>query len=102
MCPQINKDLLDDWGLYGYEPGFIFVVGNYENPPNTRAAEMWATQQLLNWDPVEKLPIMGHYDFFPKLSLKHQIITPTETPRTFAYLYELLKQPPCLRPYLPN
>ncbi len=97
LCPEINRDMTDDWGIFGFEPGFIFVCSLAHEGEHCFNDFFWKTNQSLSWDPVTKLPILPHYDCFPRRKFHSQEITQERTPRTFAFLFQLLKQPPCLR-----
>ena len=97
LCPQINRDMSDGWGILGYNPGFIFVCGRAYAGERCFNDLFWRTNQSLDWDPITKLPILPHYDSWPRRKFHSQEITISHAPRTFDFLFELLHQPPCLR-----
>ena len=119
-CPSINRDLTDDWGIFGYEPGFIFLCGSrYEGAKTiadenflrrtnmiTAGSELSETDRALleafggvpNWARLisprgVSIGFIDHYDFFSRTKLITQEITPSRTPRTFEYLDDIIKPP---------
>jgi len=92
LCPKINRDMTDDWGMFGFEPGFIFVCGLAREGERCFNDFFWKTNQSLSWDPVTRLPILPHYDYFPRRKFHSQEITQERTPRTFTFLFQLVKQ----------
>lgn len=73
-CPEVNVDLLDDWGMFGFEPGFIFIEKvNYKGSVTLadKAASLGLSMAV---DPKTGLGVISHYDYFPKRKFDHQII----------------------------
>lgn len=93
-CPKINVDLLDDWGMFGYEPGYVFVCGrNYEGAQTFADQGMLKaiTTNMIKTASGIELMTIPHYDFFPKRKFSTQIITADGTPKTFVFLRQLLE-----------
>ena len=94
-CPKINRDETDDWGMFGYEPGYIFVCGTaYEGARsfNDQAALIGkrGDDKIKTASGVEIYTI-PHYDFFPRRKFINQKVTAERTPKTFAFLRSLLE-----------
>ncbi len=94
-CPQINRDETDDWGMFGYEPGYIFVCGTaYEGARsfNDQAVLMGkrGDDKIKTASGVE-IYVIPHYDFFPRHKFINQKVTAERTPKTFAFLRHLLE-----------
>lgn len=94
-CPQINRDETDDWGMFGYEPGYIFVCGtNYEGTRNfndlAALSGKTGSDKLKTASGVE-IYAVPHFDFFPRKKFTTQKVTAERTPRTFAFLRHLLE-----------
>ena len=107
-CPQINRDSLDDWGIYGYLPGFIYVKGvKYKGAKSLNDMAFLGRQQGedVDSDPVlasagfkhrrtalgQNMWTIDHYDFFPRYKLDGVTITSESHPSTFAYLHRALE-----------
>ena len=93
-CPQINRDMTDDWGMFGYEPGYLFVCGrNYEGA-HTLADEgvlKAITTEMIKTASGVELMTIPHYDYFPRHKFMTQGVTAERTPRTFAFLRKILE-----------
>lgn len=93
-CPQINRDMTDDWGMFGYEPGYIFVCERRYEGAHTLADEgmlkVITTEMIKTASGVELMTI-PHYDYFPRHKFITQEITAERTPKTFAFLRHLLE-----------
>ena len=93
-CPQINRDMTDDWGMFGYEPGYIFVGSrNYEGAQTLADEGMLKakTTEMIKTASGAELMIIPHYDYFPRHKFSTQEVTVERTPRTFAFLRHLLE-----------
>jgi hypothetical protein len=105
FCSEINNDLTDDWGHFGYSPGFIFVCGARYGQARTLSdhtfLENISHQQIVT-PSGHTVPVLAHYDFFPRDGLRHQIINPKRTPATFEYLTELYGASPAEQQALPS
>ncbi|MEI8067402.1 MAG: hypothetical protein WCG91_00425 [Candidatus Shapirobacteria bacterium] len=94
-CPQINVDQTDNWGSYGYEPGYIFV-----NSSNYKGAQTFNDDEMLHAETFDSFTtkngfnvlklVKDHYDFFPQAKFNTQIITAEKYPKTFIFLRNLL------------
>jgi hypothetical protein len=92
-CPKINIDETDDLGMFGYEPGYIFVnKRNYMGEHNLADTMMFegVGSEMLETKSEHKVQVLSHYDFFPKNKFEKQLLTPSRTPATFAFLRKLL------------
>jgi hypothetical protein len=100
VCNQINVDLTDDWGMFGYEPGFLFVCGkNYTGASTFNDATFMtelAAGPSITTESGGSIPVLNHYDSFPRTKFDAQFITPGRTPQTYAYITEHLDE--ILRP----
>lgn len=104
FCSEINNDLTDDWGHFGYSPGFIFICGARYGEARTLSdhtfLENISHQQIVT-PSGHTVPVLAHYDLFPRGGLRHQIVNPQRAPVTFAYLTELYGAAPTEQQALP-
>ncbi len=96
-CAQMNRDETDDWGIYGYEPGFIFIQKGevFQRQPQTINEKEWASGRTLTLHETRggyNVPTMGHKDLFPRSAgeLMVQEIRESNTPKTYKFLCTLL------------
>lgn len=95
-CPQINVDETDGWGMFGYEPGYLFLVSKLYTGKRTLADETFLRNVMSN--PLETpsgITIMqlSHYDFFPVHKYRAQVLKASDTPSTYAYIKRMLNTP---------
>lgn len=91
FCPQINRDLLDDRGHYGYIPGFIYVKATEYKGARTfsdlfllegKTLQPRVTPSGIN---IWEIP---HYDLFPRHKTDSVTITAeNNNPSTYGYLH---------------
>ncbi len=95
LCPKINVDLTDGWGMFGYEPGFIYIVG-------MEAAARWTTPKTLNEEAwVQGLTAcmrpgllcgsIPMYEDFPITMLAYELLTSRRDERAFNYLLRRIR-----------
>lgn len=92
-CPQINIDELDGWGMFGYEPGYIFInKRHYEGIRNLNDQLMFEGKRgdTKSTRSGHKILTISHYDHFPQGKFAKQLLTLSRTPKTFAFLRKLL------------
>lgn len=92
FCPSINNDMTDDWGMFGYSPGFIFLSARIKDFETTPATELWERGQI---DAVIEiggtlLRAIPHFDFFPKGMFEYSLITSYRSGRSYGALLEAL------------
>ena len=95
-CPEVNVDELDSWGMFGYEPGYIFIVSRiYEGNKNLADKVFLPTAMGNPLETPSGITIMQypHYDFFPVHKYRTQILKESDTPRTYAYINRMLNTP---------
>ena len=94
-CPKINVDLTDDWGMFGYEPGYIFVCKNRYKGFRTFSDQFFfkgrSTQNTITTKEGVEILVVPHYDAFPRAKFQSQTITQGRTPKTFEFLKELIR-----------
>lgn len=94
-CPKINVDLTDDAGMYGYEPGYIFVCKSrykgFQSISDQLFFEGRSTQNSITTKEGVEILTIRHYDFFPRAKFQSQTITQRRTPKTFRFLNEIIR-----------
>lgn len=93
ICPKINIDSLDDWGMFGHEPGYLFIVGKSYREKRVIADEIAIS--LLAENPVHTesgrvVPTVPDYASWAHGKYHTQLVTAGRAPRTFAVISELL------------
>lgn len=93
-CPEINRDLTDHLGIYGHDPGFIFVCGS-----KYKGFRRWSDELFFKGQTTKKVSMSGveilvlpNYDYFPKGKFIAELITPRTRPKTYEFLYNLAKK----------
>ncbi|MDP4010063.1 MAG: hypothetical protein Q8P53_03730 [Candidatus Shapirobacteria bacterium] len=92
-CPQIKVDETDDWGMFGYEPGYFFVCeSRYKGAKRFNDKDLLIGRSLRSATTSTGYSIteIQHADSFPRDKFDKQTITASKTPRTFAFLRKLL------------
>jgi hypothetical protein len=92
VCPNINNDLTDDWGMFGYGPGFIYVTGqNYtgETTINDRRSSLGLS---IATDPKTGLGFMKHFDDFPRKKYSQRIIQKHDEPELFKLMCDIFNK----------
>jgi hypothetical protein len=97
VCPTMNVDVTDDLGVFGYEPGFIFIQqGQIMNrAPVTINEAHWingSTLRLVETPTGLVIPVLPHKDFMPRNSeeIKFQEVRHSQNPNTFHFLCEVV------------
>lgn len=94
-CPKINVDPTDSWGMFGYEPGYIFVCKStykgFRSFSDKFFFEGRTTQNTIVTKEGVKILTIPHYDVFPRAKFQSQTITQRTTPRTFEFLNKLIR-----------
>lgn len=90
--PTINRDLTDHFGMFGYEPGFVFIEGI--NPQRGEEAKNLNEYAWLNGLSTKETntPVhyMEHWDSFPYKKFDFTIITPGSHLPIYQKIYEFL------------
>lgn len=88
-CPQINVDMTDSWGMFGYEPGFILIRGLRYSGVRTLADKAalsgYSTGTRVRVRGIE-IPQISHFDYFPRHKFQYDLITPRYLPRFYDFL----------------
>lgn len=88
-CKQMNVDETDDWGMFGYTPGFVYIEKkNYESA-KTLADQVSAVGLSIGVDPKTGLGLMKHFDYFPRHKFGYQSIRRTEYPEVFDLMCDI-------------
>ncbi len=65
FCPQVNRDLTDDWGMFGRCPAFILLSHlNYRGMKCLNDG-FWLSGGSLKLLEKVPIPILPHFDYFP-------------------------------------
>jgi hypothetical protein len=89
FCNKVNSDLLDDWGIFGYTPGFIFIEEKNYNGNKTLADRAASTGLSIAVDPKTGLGVMSHFDYFPKHKFEYEVIRQKFDPKLFALMADI-------------
>lgn len=75
-CPEINNDLTDGWGMFGFSRGFIFLIGKTHNETTTINEDMWQQAKTTKGIEVGRHFMQGlsHYGSFPISMFEYEII----------------------------
>ena len=92
-CPRVNIAERDGWGIFGYEPGYIFV--NERNYEGMRSLNDHVMIKGKGFDKKvtksgHEILTVPHYDDFPQNKFGKQLLTLSRTPETFKFLRKLL------------
>ena len=94
-CPKINIDLTDDFGMFGYEPGYIFVCKSrhkgFQSFSDQFFLEGRTTQNTIATKEGVEILVVPHYDVFPRAKFQSQTITQRRTPKTFEFLNKIIR-----------
>jgi hypothetical protein len=88
-CPQINVDLTDDWGMFGFEPGFILIKKVNYKGSRTLADKAAGLGLSMAVDPKSGLGVVAHYDYFPRRKFEHQIIRKSDYKGLFSVMSDI-------------
>ena len=89
FCRKMNVDELDDWGMFGYEPGFIYIEEVRYKGEKTLADEAASLGLSVAVDPKTGLGVMNHFDYFPKMKFDYQLIRKSEYPEVFEIMCDI-------------
>lgn len=89
FCKQINVDELDDWGMFGYTPGFIYIEKKRYEGERTLADKAAGLGLSIAVDPKTGLGVMNHFDYFPKHKFNYQLIRQSEYPEVFKIMTDI-------------
>lgn len=94
FCLKINRDLIDGWGMFGYEPGFIFICKRAAKRVSCLADIAWLQGRTLTKaeECNYNIALLPHFDYFPQASFIYQLVTASRTPKTFDFLKSLFKR----------
>lgn len=92
FCPNINRDMTDDWGIFGYEEGFIFVEGALHNSVQCLNDLAWREGGQLKESTDYTVPELLHYDFFPRNKFSSIAITESRHLTVFQFLRKELRR----------
>lgn len=82
-CREVNVDETDNWGLFGYTPGFLYIERKKYEGVKTLNDQASSVGLSIGVDPKTGLGVMNHFDFFPKHKYGYQMIRRTEYPELF-------------------
>jgi hypothetical protein len=87
-CSAVRNDPIDDFGMFGSGPGFIFILGLRDQPkPPVRSSEVAVALGLTlvpAWgENGQELHYISHHDAFPS-SLSYDVITRSTRPNLLA------------------
>ncbi len=89
FCKEVNVDEIDDWGMFGYEPDFIFIEKkNYEGA-RTLADQASLFGLSIARDPKTGLGLMNHFDYFPRHKFEYRVIKRSHDRELFDLLCEI-------------
>lgn len=95
ICPEINRDMTDDADVFGYEVGFVYIVGVWPTweKPTTIAERAWLQGQKVSWRTGLPCGVITSFDWFPRHMLEMKPITPERDGELFSYLLRRIRQP---------
>lgn len=91
-CQKINIDQTDDWGMFGYEEGFIFIETLRRTGEHCFNDSCWNSGESVRESKEYDILEIPHYDFFPRAKFDFVIITKSRLPMVFAFLQEYLRK----------
>ena len=92
-CPKINVDLLDDWGILGTEPGFLFLCSmNYEGARSLND-RLWLQGRTVRTVSGLSVPVIGSYDSVPRIKFSFDIATPSNRAAVYRFLLNKVAMP---------
>lgn len=89
-CKNINVDETDDWGMFGFTPGFIYIEGKKYEGNKTLADQAASLGLSVATDPSIGLGLMNHFDYFPKHKYDYQLIRKSDYPEMFELICEIV------------
>ena len=89
FSPQMNNDITDDWGMFGYGPGFVYISGRRYEGSKTLADKAALLGLSLISDPKTGLGLLKHNDYLPRDKYKLTRITRYEFPKVFNAMCEI-------------
>lgn len=88
-CPRVNNDETDDWGMFGYGPGFTFIEKATYKGERSFADQAALLGLSIVVDPKTGLGVMPHNDYFPKNKFERQLIRRYDRPALFGLLCDI-------------
>ncbi len=88
FCPEINVDEIDDWGMFGYTPGFIYIESKRYEGSRTLADEA-SLLGLSTATSPSGISLISHFDYFPKYEFNYQLIRKSHYPADFEILLKM-------------
>ena len=85
FCPYINVDLTDDWGMFGYEEGFIYIEEMVREGTHCFNDLDWIEGVTVK-DLGASVPVIPHYDEFPRNKFSHIRIINHDYPIIYKFL----------------
>jgi hypothetical protein len=91
-CPQVNIDELDDWGMFGFTPGFIYIEKRNYKGQRTLADKAAGFGLSVAKDHKTGLSVIPHFDYFPKHKYDYQLIRLSEYPAVFKIMCDIFSK----------
>ena len=91
-CPEVNFDQLDDWGMFGFTPSFIYIEKSNYKGRKTLADEAAVLGLSVIKDPKTGLSAIPHFDYFPKMKYNYQLIKKSEYPQVFKIMCDIFSR----------
>lgn len=88
-CRNINVDELDDWGMFGYTPGFIFIEKSRYKGIRTPADRAASVGLSIAVDRQTGLGVMNHFDFFPKYKFEYVLVKKDSDRKLFELMCDI-------------
>lgn len=89
FCKSINVDETDDWGMFGYTPGFIYIEELNYKGAKTLADKATSLGLSIVVDPKTGLGVMNHFDYFPKHKFEYELIKKSKLPDLFKLMCDI-------------
>lgn len=90
-CKEVNVDELDDWGMFGYTPGFVYIEKVNYKGSRTLADKAASLGLVVAVDPKSGLGIMNHFDYFPKHKFDYTLIRRENDPKLYALMCDIFR-----------
>jgi hypothetical protein len=91
-CPKVNVDETDDWGMFGFIPGFIYIEKRNYKGQKTLADKAAGLGLSVIKDPKTGLSIIPHFDYFPRHKYDYQLIRQSEYPEVFKIMCDIFSR----------